>query len=137
MKVRRFLIAQTLLCAAAILTGCARSLGDDVTAENSNVDGTEWWDVTRENMDEEETTEPVTTAKTEVTEETTTETTNVTDENGNPSGGGGGKGGRGNSGKTKDCITRTRQRRRKSSHLMWKFSASGMSRMQWHCPVSM
>lgn len=104
MKVRRFLIAQTLLCAAAILTGCARSLGDDITAENSNVDGTEWWDVTRENMDEEETTEPVTTAKTEVTEETTTETTDVTDENGNPSGGGsgGGKSNRGSSGKTKD-----------------------------------
>lgn len=91
----RTLALSALLCAALCATACGKN-GENSAGE-SNQDTTEWYDVSRENMDEEETTEAEETkaTTTEAVTETTEETTEpVTDADGNPveqdSGSGGG-----------------------------------------------
>lgn len=68
-KKTRTVLIMSAVCAAAMLTACGNH-GSSSKSVNSNESTTEWWEVTKEGMEEEETTEAENTA---ITSEATTE----------------------------------------------------------------
>lgn len=68
-KKTRTVLIMSAVCAAAMLTACGNH-GSSSKSVNSNESTTEWWEVTKEGMEEEETTEAESTA---ITSEATTE----------------------------------------------------------------
>lgn len=62
-KKTRTVLIMSAVCAAAMLTACGNH-GSSSKSVNSNESTTEWWEVTKEGMEEEETTEAESTATT-------------------------------------------------------------------------
>lgn len=99
-KKTRTVLIMSAVCAAAMLTACGNH-GSSSKSVNSNESTTEWWEVTKEGMEEEETTEAESTATTSeaATEDSSEqETSSVTDSDSSQSDNKSGKGGGGQNG---------------------------------------